>query len=428
MKPASSWTGHQQTSALFSSKRSICNPFLPHLHRQVCRSFEDLGGELSTAPLLDRDEYKEASRELLRTVFSHSRWAAHRSTRRYSRHMAGIFQSRMLRGLAPTLFFVAALSTSVATFHQLVDSGILQVPENLRGIVIFRSTQPLLLTSTVLGLLLVFRTNASYARWLDARKSWGTLVNRSRDLVRISLSWCPEEDHVLSELLCRWIITFSVSLKCHLRGDEDPITELAELNILPSEELAALAATRHRPNYALQVLSTTVRELADVMPSKDNILIPNMDMNLTAFEEVAGTCERILKTPIPLAYTRHTSRFMIIWLSALPFALWEHLHWGMVPTSVVISLLTLGVEDIGVLIEEPFSILPLEQICSTIRENIDELLEIEKDDKSDIDDGNILKKVSARQLVHRAKNLGSQSGLKTLTLENSLSNGEQSNE
>lgn len=30
----------------------------------------------------------------------------------------------------------------------------------------------------------VFRTNASYSRWLDARKAWGYVLNRSRDLVR----------------------------------------------------------------------------------------------------------------------------------------------------------------------------------------------------------------------------------------------------
>ena len=29
-----------------------------------------------------------------------------------------------------------------------------------------------------------------------------------------------------------------------------------------------------------------------------------MDANLTAFADVVGTCERILKTPIPLSYTR----------------------------------------------------------------------------------------------------------------------------
>jgi hypothetical protein len=40
------------------------------------------------------------------------------------------------------------------------------------------------LTSFCLSLLLVFRTNASYERWDGARKMWGLLLNRSRDLVR----------------------------------------------------------------------------------------------------------------------------------------------------------------------------------------------------------------------------------------------------
>jgi predicted membrane chloride channel (bestrophin family) len=35
-----------------------------------------------------------------------------------------------------------------------------------------------------LSLMLVFRTNSSYARWAEARCLWGSLVNRSRNLVR----------------------------------------------------------------------------------------------------------------------------------------------------------------------------------------------------------------------------------------------------
>lgn len=30
----------------------------------------------------------------------------------------------------------------------------------------------------------VFRTNSSYARWEEARRTWGGVVNRSRDLLR----------------------------------------------------------------------------------------------------------------------------------------------------------------------------------------------------------------------------------------------------
>ena len=36
-----------------------------------------------------------------------------------------------------------------------------------------------------------------------------------------------------------------------------------------------------------------------------------------------GACERILRTPIPLSYTRHTARFLMLYLTFLPFALWE---------------------------------------------------------------------------------------------------------
>ncbi len=40
------------------------------------------------------------------------------------------------------------------------------------------------LTSFALSLLLVFRTNESYSRWLDARKAWSGILIRSRDFVR----------------------------------------------------------------------------------------------------------------------------------------------------------------------------------------------------------------------------------------------------
>lgn len=39
----------------------------------------------------------------------------------------------------------------------------------------------------------VFRTNSSYGRWDEARKMWGSLVNRMRDLVRQANSWFPED-------------------------------------------------------------------------------------------------------------------------------------------------------------------------------------------------------------------------------------------
>ena len=82
----------------------------------------------------------------------------------------------------------------------------------------------------------------------------------------------------------------------------------------------------------------------------------------------AGACERIFKSPVPLVYTRHTSRFLMVFLLFLPFAMWpamEHSwnHWATVPVTDLIAFFLLGIEEIGIQIEEPFSILPLEAFC-----------------------------------------------------------------
>ena len=46
------------------------------------------------------------------------------------------------------------------------------------------NNDPFNLTSFALSLLLVFRTNTSYARWWDARVTWGAVLSGSRDLIR----------------------------------------------------------------------------------------------------------------------------------------------------------------------------------------------------------------------------------------------------
>ena len=334
----------------------------------------DMYANAHRSVLSARDEYKESCRKNFRTVFDFQNWAEHRATSRYARHISGIFVSRIVYGLAAPLVSVASLAILVATGHELLNYGIIVVPDALKDVLFINSALPLSLTSSVLGLLLVFRTNASYSRWLDARKNWGLLANRSRDLVRQGLTWMPDNSYgyELGGVLCRWVVALSYCLKCHLRENEDAVEKLKQLQIMHESELEALRGIRHRPAYAMQVLSLVIYKLAENNP-KSQYILTNMDANITELEDICGSCERILKTPIPLSYTRHTSRFMIIWLSLVPFALWEPCGWGMVPLTVAISLLTLGVEEIGVTIEEPFSVLPLERICSTIASDVKEL-------------------------------------------------------
>ena len=67
-----------------------------------------------------------------------------------------------------------------------------------------------------------------------------------------------------------------------------------------------------------------------------------MQQNITTFEDILGGCERLLRTPIPVSYTRHTSRFLLIWLTCLPLALYGKLGWTSVPAVGFIALLLLG--------------------------------------------------------------------------------------
>merc|ERR1711871_358018 len=85
--------------------------------------------------------------------------------------------------------------------------------------------------------------------------------------------------------------------------------------------------------------------------------------------DLTGANERIFKSPIPLVYTRLTARFLTVFLVLLPLALWGALgdswnHWATVPATFIISFFLCGICEVGIQIEEPFSVLPLEAFCN----------------------------------------------------------------
>ena len=65
------------------------------------------------------------------------------------------------------------------------------------------------------------------------------------------------------------------------------------------------------------------------------------------------------RTPTP----RHTSRFLLLYLSLTPLLMWERCGWATVPFTALVSFLLLGTENIGAQIEEPFTVLPMGAMC-----------------------------------------------------------------
>lgn len=76
--------------------------------------------------------------------------------------------------------------------------------------------------SVVLGLLLGFRANTSYARYYEGRQLWQDLASNTRNLAR--LIWCsiPERtqnDHLEKMRCMKLLLAFAVSTKHYLRRE-----------------------------------------------------------------------------------------------------------------------------------------------------------------------------------------------------------------
>lgn len=76
--------------------------------------------------------------------------------------------------------------------------------------------------SVVLGLLLAFRANTSYARFYEGRQLWEQITSNSRNLAR--LIWCsiPERtqsDHLEKMRCMKLLLAFAVATKHHIRKE-----------------------------------------------------------------------------------------------------------------------------------------------------------------------------------------------------------------
>ncbi|GFH12322.1 uncharacterized protein HaLaN_07981 [Haematococcus lacustris] len=113
-----------------------------------------------------------------------------------------------------------------------------------------------------LSLLLVFKTNSSYARWWEGRVVWGQVVNFGRNLPRLMLTWAPREtaeDVAAIRTALRWSAAAAHIMRCHVRQHTSKEAERGAAHLLSPPELEYLAAGwTHRPLGVAHVLSRLV--------------------------------------------------------------------------------------------------------------------------------------------------------------------------
>lgn len=232
------------------------------------------------------------------------------------------------------------------------------------------------LLGIVLGLLLVFRTNTAYDRWWEGRKIWGSLLNTSRNFARQIHAFIPEHCKDEREMLVKLCVAFSYALKEYLRNG----IKWEELDFLPDSTIQKLKTASHVPNVIVTMMTRIVHDLYAQKHIK-GAKLRMLNADIQALVDYLGMCERIKKTPMPIAYALHLKRFILIYLTTLPFGLMYELSWGAIPAVAVLAYTMVGIEIIGEEIEDPFGLddndLATDDICMSIHLNTFEILAME---------------------------------------------------
>ncbi|MDE5068278.1 MAG: bestrophin family ion channel [Trichodesmium sp. St16_bin4-tuft] len=240
--------------------------------------------------------------------------------------------------------------------------------------------QPILVSvmpSVVLGLLLVFRTNTSYDRFWEGRKATGGIIIYCRALSRQIWVNIPEktpEDTEEKIAVIRLLAGFLIGTKLHLRNES---LDLKIRSIISENQYLELKEVNHIPMRIAKWIGDYFRKVYD-LNYIDSIQLSTYNQILDSMVKDETACERILNTPIPLAYVVHLKHLLFLHCFALPFQMVAKLSWITILVVGIISFTLLGIEAIGLEIENPFGYdpndLPLDNMCEKLLLELEELL------------------------------------------------------
>ncbi|OXA56169.1 hypothetical protein Fcan01_08795 [Folsomia candida] len=202
------------------------------------------------------------------------------------------------------IFMIAVYTGAIVCIHKYVDGLTMNLPQ----------TFPVL--GVVTGLLLVFRTNTAYDRYWEGRKIWSTMTLAIRDLKEL-IGHIP---HFSNQSLNQPLDTKGTFIGETMLTTNIPI------------ELSYYIAS--------YIKSVKDRDIID--PSSLTL----MNNALTTLVECVTGLERILRTPIPLAYSVHLHQAVWLYLLSLPYQMVGVLDWFTIPAVTLASFALLRILEL----------------------------------------------------------------------------------
>ncbi|OCK78405.1 UPF0187-domain-containing protein [Lepidopterella palustris CBS 459.81] len=327
-----------------------------------------------------------------------------------SRHSKWPFFMRMHGSVAPKmilpLLIVACWATFITVFSQFVFK--LKVSNLLLTVLGF-----------VVGMAISFRTSTAYERYAEGRKYWAQLLFVGQNLARTIWVHAKEregeqgKEDLLAKLTgLNLIVAFANALKHKLRFEPginyddlhglveylDTFSKAAEPDLTRPGKTSVwksvgeylgvpfaesnprkLIKRSKKPlgNLPLEILthlSAYVDSLIDNSTLKVPIYQTQAVNSIVSLNEILIGTDRVLQTPLPIAYSITFSQITWVYVMMLPFQLWDSLRWVTIPGTIFAAYIILGIAAIGREIENPFGMdvndLPLDSFCDELAADI----------------------------------------------------------
>jgi putative membrane protein len=176
-------------------------------------------------------------------------------------------------------------------------------------------------------------------------------------------------------LAARHLALVGWSLKAYVRG-ESPASEFEMLQTLLDPSNAEFV--RQQQPKTIVALPSRVRQLcavafAQIQESPRHLYLSTVHLlveeQIGNIEQVMGGCERLHGSPIPPTYSRHLSRLMVLSLLILPVSLVaaKLSTTGVVLATTIASYVLIGIDEVGMEIENAFQLLPIQQLASAVQ-------------------------------------------------------------
>ena len=246
---------------------------------------------------------------------------------------------------------------------------------------------------------LISTQNASLARLAEARALAGRVGTTCREIAGLLVAYVDEDRSTapLVQLAARHLCAVPWGIKRVVRGGADA-ARFAELlgALLPAAEVGPLLAAPLPPLASVGRLRAIVQHVHGA-GRLDRAAHRTIEGRLGALNDVVGACERLAQSPVPPAYTRHTSRMLLIFLVLVPVGLmdlrlkvqyvasstlfitrgpawinaarvaatpWSRRGAAAPLTRIVRRYLVVGIEEVGIELEAPFTWCPLQELAA----------------------------------------------------------------